>query len=123
LLLPASAELQHNAASATAHARILRNDGVLALATPDKNLVPEIGILGVEIDKQLAPLVPDLSRQYGIIVAARATGAALDVPVLPGDVIVAMNDVPTMTLDYLRTALKRVNQSDPVVLRLSVRAN
>jgi len=93
-------------------------DGVLALATPDKNLIPEIGILGVEIDKQLAPLVPDLRHQYGIIVAARAAGAAHDVPVLPGDVIVALNDTPTMTLDFLRTALKRLNQADPVVLQI-----
>ena len=93
-------------------------DSILALATPDQNLVPEIGILGVEIDKRIAPLVPDLRHQYGIIVAARTSGAARDVPVLPGDVIVAMNDVPTMTLDYLRTALKRLGQADPVVLQV-----
>jgi serine protease Do len=93
-------------------------DSVLALATPDQNLVPEIGILGVEIDKRLAPLVPDLRHEYGIIVAARTSGAAHDVPVLPGDVIVSMNDVPTMTLDYLRTALKRLGPADPVVLQV-----
>jgi serine protease Do len=93
-------------------------DSILALATPDQNLVPEIGILGVEIDKRIAPMVPDLRHQYGIIVAARTSGAARDVPVLPGDVIVAMNDVPTMTLDYLRTALKRLGQADPVVLQV-----
>jgi serine protease Do len=93
-------------------------DSVLALATPDQNLVPEIGILGVEIDKRLAPLVPDLRHQYGIIVAARTSGASRDIAVMPGDVIVAMNDVPTMTLDYLRTALKRLAQADPVVFQI-----
>ena len=93
-------------------------DSVLALATPDQNLVPEIGILGVEIDKRLAPLVPDLRHGYGIIVAARTSGAARDVPILPGDVIVSMNDVPTMTLDYLRTALKRLGPLDPVVFQV-----
>lgn len=93
-------------------------DSVLALATPDQNLVPEIGILGVEIDKRLAPLVPDLRHQYGIIVAARTSGASRDIALTPGDIIVAMNDVPTMTLDYLRTALKRLAQADPVVFQV-----
>src|SRR5271156_3102099 len=46
-------------------------DGVLALATPEKNLVPEIGILGVEIDRRIAPLVTQLRHPYGIIVAAK----------------------------------------------------
>jgi serine protease Do len=93
-------------------------DNVLALATPDENLVPEIGILGVEIDKRLAPLVPDLRHQYGIIVAARTNGAARDLALLPGDVIVEMNGTPTMTLDYLRTALKRLGPADSAVLQI-----
>ncbi|HEY1338694.1 MAG TPA: trypsin-like peptidase domain-containing protein [Bryobacteraceae bacterium] len=93
-------------------------DGVLALATPDKNLVSEIGVLGVEIDKRLAPLVPQLRHPYGIIIAARTSGAAHDIPLVPGDVVLAINNLPTMTLDGLRTALKKLAPGDPVVLQV-----
>jgi S1-C subfamily serine protease len=92
-------------------------DGVLALATIEKNLVPEIGILGVEIDRRVAPLVPQLRHSYGIITAARTAGAR-DIPLLPGDVIISLNDTLTMTLDSLRVALKSLNPSDPVVLQI-----
>ena len=62
--------------------------------------------------------MPDLRHQYGIIVAARTNGAARDLALLPGDVIVEMNGTPTMTLDYLRTALKRLGPADPAVLQI-----
>jgi serine protease Do len=93
-------------------------DGVLALATPEKNLIPEIGVLGVEIDKRLAPLVAQLRHSYGVIVAARTSGASHDVPLLPGDVILSINNSPAMTLDLLRNALKRLGPADPIVLQI-----
>ena len=93
-------------------------DGVLALATPEKNLVPEIGILGVEINDRLAAMVTQLRHKYGIIVAARTSGSPRDVPLLPGDVILSMNTFPTMTLDMLRSALKKLAPADPIVLQI-----
>ena len=93
-------------------------ESVLALATPEKNMVPEIGILGVEIDRNLAPLLPDLKHAYGIITAAKTNIGPRDVPLQPGDVIVSLNDSPTMTLDSFRTALKRLSPTDPVVLQI-----
>jgi len=93
-------------------------DGVLALATPEKNLVQEIGILGVEIDKRIAPMMPELRHKYGIIVAARSSGGGRDVPLMQGDVILSVNTVPTITLDSVRQALKRLARTDPVVLQI-----
>jgi serine protease Do len=93
-------------------------DGVLALATPDKNLIPELGVLGVEIDRRLAPMLPQLRHPYGIIVAAKANGAVHDVPLAQGDVILSVNGLPTSTLDSLRTALKRLSPGDPVTLQV-----
>ena len=93
-------------------------DGAMALATPDKNLVSEIGILGVEIDKKLEPLVGQLRHRYGIIVAARTSGAAREVALMPGDVILELNAVGMMTLDALRTGLKRLKPGDPAVLQV-----
>jgi S1-C subfamily serine protease len=37
---------------------------------------------------------------------------------VPGDVILSLNDSPTMTLDGLRTALQRLAPTDPVVLQI-----
>ncbi len=93
-------------------------DGVLSLATPEKNLVQEIGILGIEIDRQLAPLLPDLRHEYGIVTAARTSGASRDIPLLPGDVILSLNNSPIITLDGLRTALRRLGPADPAVLQI-----
>jgi S1-C subfamily serine protease len=93
-------------------------DGVLALATPDKNLVSELGILGVEIDARLAPMLTQLRNQFGIITAARTSGGNREIPLLPGDVILSLNDLPTMTLEGLRTALQRLAPTDPAVLQI-----
>src|SRR5437016_8701072 len=40
-------------------------DKIAALADPAKNLVPALGILGVEIDKRIAALAPDLRDPFG----------------------------------------------------------
>jgi serine protease Do len=56
-------------------------DSVSAMADPEKSLVPELGIVGVEIDKRIAAAAgKQLRDPYGIIVIARAAGAAGEVP-------------------------------------------
>ena len=93
-------------------------DQVSALADPEKSLIPQLGILGVEIDKKIASMVEDLRDPYGIIVAARAAGAASEVPLLTGDVIRSLNGAPMTTLDALRAALKAVPPGGPIVLQI-----
>ena len=62
-------------------------DAVSAMADPEKNLVPELGILGVEIDERIAAAAAGLRDPYGIIVVARAAGAASDVALQPRDIV------------------------------------
>src|SRR6188508_442765 len=50
-------------------------DAVSATADPERSLVPELGILGVEIDARITASATGLRSGYGIIVAARAAGA------------------------------------------------
>jgi serine protease Do len=89
------------------------------MVNPEKNLIPKLGILGVEIDKKLAPMLPDLRKQYGIVVAARAAGAeGLEVDLRPGDVIYAINNEPTSTVAALTTALSQIKSGDAVVLQV-----
>jgi serine protease Do len=93
-------------------------DQITALADPEKNLIPALGILGVEIDKKIAAMAPDLRDPFGIIVAARAAGAAAEVPLTAGDVIRTLNGEPMTTLDRLRNALQALKPGAPVVLQI-----
>jgi S1-C subfamily serine protease len=93
-------------------------DQVSSLADPEKNLVPQLGILAVEIDKKIASMIEDLRDPYGIIVAARAAGAAGEIPLTTGDVIRTFNGEPMTTLDRLRAALKALPANAPIVLQI-----
>ncbi len=93
-------------------------DQVSALADPEKNLVPQLGILGVEMDRKIASMIEDLRDPYGIIVAARAAGAAAEIPLTTGDVIRSLNGEPMNTLDKLRAALKALPPGAPIVLQI-----
>jgi serine protease Do len=93
-------------------------DQVISLADPGKNLVPVLGILGVEIDYKIASMVSGLREPFGIIVAAKAAGSASEVPLVTGDVIRQLNGQPMTTLDTLRAALKALPPGAPVVLQI-----
>lgn len=93
-------------------------DQITALADPEKNLIPALGILGVEIDQRIAAMTTDLRDPFGIIVAARAAGAASEVPLTTGDVIRTLNGEPMTTLDRLRTTLQALRPGAPVVLQI-----
>jgi S1-C subfamily serine protease len=93
-------------------------DQIAALADPEKNLVPTLGILGVEIDKKIAAMAPDLRDPFGILVAARAAGAGVEVPLSSGDVIRTLNGQPMTTLDRLRSTLKTLPPGASVVLQI-----
>jgi serine protease Do len=93
-------------------------DQISALADPEKNLVRPLGILGIEIDKKVAEMAPDLRDPFGIIVAARSSEAGGEIPLATGDVIRTLNGEPMTTLDRLRTALGNLKPGAPVVLQI-----
>jgi serine protease Do len=93
-------------------------DDVSAMADPEKNLVPELGILGVEIDARVAAAATGLRDPYGIIVVARAAGAGADVPLLPRDIIRTMNRRQMSTMQALREMLKALTPGTPVTLQI-----
>ena len=93
-------------------------DSVSAMADPVKNLVPELGILGVEVEPRIAAAAKGLRDPYGVIVVARAAGAGGEVPLLPRDVIRSVNNRPISTLLVLRDAVKSVKPGSPVTLQI-----
>jgi serine protease Do len=93
-------------------------DSVSSLADPEKNLVPELGLLGVEIDATIAARASGLRAPYGIIVVARAAGAVSEVPLQPRDVIRSVNNKDVSTLQGLREAVRALPPGSPVTLQV-----
>ena len=90
---------------------------------PRQNLVPRLGVLGVNVDKQIAALLPGLRIPSGVVVASTVAGAidARDGGLAPGDVIHAINETRVVSLADLRNALDKLGTGDPVVLQLERR--
>jgi serine protease Do len=87
------------------------------MVDPVKNIVLQLGILGIGIDKDISQLLPDLRRSIGVVVAARAGespyyGDALKL----GDVIYEVNGSPVSSVEALRSALDKLKESDPLTL-------
>ena len=93
-------------------------DSVSALADPEKNLVPELGLLGVEIDSRIAASATGLRDPHGIIVVARAVGATSEVPLQVRDVIRSLNNREVSTLQGLRDAVRGLTPGTPVTLQI-----
>ncbi len=86
---------------------------------PVKDLVPSLGIIGVQIDAKISALVPDLRMASGVIVAARtAFGATVDSGLETGDVIHELNGVTIISLETLSAGIKQIKPGDPVVLQI-----
>ena len=93
-------------------------DSVASLADPSKNLVAELGIIGVEIDSRIAASATGLRDPYGIIVVARAAGSTSDVPLAPRDVIRSVNNQRVPTLAALRESVRSVAPGTPMTLQI-----
>jgi len=94
-------------------------DPLAALASPEKNLVPRLGILCIEIDKDVAQLMPDLRRSYGLIVAAKAPERQTQfVDLQPGDIIHSVNNTPIAQLSTFQAIIEKFQHGDPVVLQI-----
>jgi serine protease Do len=96
-----------------------KEDNLVDLVDPVKNLVRPLDILGIELTLELAQALPDLRIPTGVIVAARTLGARTgEIPLQTGDVIHGLNSTPITTLDGLRAALAAMKMGDPVALQI-----
>jgi serine protease Do len=93
-------------------------DLVSSTADPSKNVVAELGIIGVEIDARIAANATGLRDPFGIIVVARAAGAAGDVPLQPRDIIRSVNNRRVDSLDTLRQIVRAIKPGAPVALQI-----
>ena len=91
----------------------------LEMVRPETNLVPQLDLLGVDLDASVVAALPPLRITTGVLVAAISAAAAPSGDRFqPGDVIHAVNGAPVASLLALRQAVKDMNDGDPIVLQV-----
>ena len=87
------------------------------------NLVPRLGILGVDVDPRLADTVGIVRGRSGVIVASTVADAidSRDGGLAAGDVLYAVNLTRVEGLSSLRAVVDALKPGDPVVIQLERR--
>ncbi len=94
-------------------------DRILSLASGETNFVPQLGLLAVDLDARVAPLLPVLRKLSGAVVAGIvAHTASHDDMLHAGDVIYSVNGVPIAGLADLKAAVQPLRHAQPAVLHL-----
>ena len=92
-------------------------DSLVDSVDPANNLVPHLGIIGVELNATLASSLPEVRIPTGVIVAAKTSGVRSgEVPLQTGDVIHSLNGMKVMGMSDLRNDLEKLTTGDSVVL-------
>ena len=89
------------------------------LVQPSRNLIPELGILALDLDRRIAEMFPSLRIDTGVVIAGRAMDAPFwEEGFLPGDIIHEMNGASIASLEDLRSQLTALKPFDPVVFQI-----
>jgi len=84
------------------------------LVTPEQNLIPRLGVLGLDLTPELARLIPGVRAPRGVVIASVAGDAMADLA--PGDVVYGLNGAPVAGLAELRTSLAALPVGQVAVL-------
>jgi serine protease Do len=94
-------------------------DDVSALADPESSAIRRLGILGIDVGDDTAALTQDLRIPYGVFVAARMqVSSGNDVPLVPGDVVHAINGTPVTSVDTLRALVDDAKADTEMILQI-----
>ena len=89
------------------------------LANPEDNLIPNLGILAIEITPDIAVLLPSPRKLGGVLVAARSVDAPFsDGGLIPGDIIFQLNGSQVNSLKKLHQEASKLASNSPVVLQV-----
>jgi serine protease Do len=94
-------------------------DELAVLADPEASAVAKLGIFGVEVGADTASLTRDLRIPSGVLVAARMQlSSGNDVPLSPGDVVHAVNNVSVRSVDALRVLVADAKADSELILQI-----
>jgi len=94
-------------------------DQLSDLANLEKNVVPALGIVGMDITPRVADMVGSLRLESGVIVVAKAAETSgSESPLDIGDVIHSVDGKTVAGIDDLRAALNALGPDTPVVLQV-----
>ena len=92
---------------------------VLSLISEDGNMLAKLGILAIDLDEKVTPLIPTTRRLNGVVVAGIvADVSSHDEPLLAGDVIYGVNNQPVRSLADLQAAVRDLPHGRPVALQI-----
>ena len=116
-----SLEIQRGANKLTKRVAVLQRppDREQLLSKLEGALVPRLGVLAVDLDEKVTPLLPQLRRFAGVVVVGvTEQGSGFTDRLLPGDVIYSVNGAAVGSLKELEAALSSRTDAAPVAVQL-----
>lgn len=116
-------EIQRGSEERTVQVQVAERPGdpqlFAELVRPEENLIPKLGILAIDLDRNIMRMLPALRIETGVVVAmTAAAGPSWQGQFFPGDVIHAVNNLPITNLDQLRAVVQPLQFGDAVVVQL-----
>jgi len=114
-------DIQRGKGKMTVPVVVLRKDkgraDLAELVSRDAQLVRRLGILALPLDDKVTPILPDLRRLNGVVVAAIPVEyAAFNPGLVTGDVIYEVNTARVASLDELTSVLNAKKTGDAIAL-------
>ncbi len=94
-------------------------DLLMDATDPDKSLVPQLGVLAVDITDRLRSAIGETRIAGGVVVVGRAANLIVsDSGLQTGDIIHALNTKPIDSVETLRSAVRELKPGAAVVLQI-----
>lgn len=94
-------------------------DRILSLVTGDQNVIAQLGIVAVELDERVTPLLPTPRKLSGVVVAGVIAQITPHEDGLhSGDIIYAVNGLPVNGLAQLRDALAKIRHGQTIAVHI-----
>ena len=94
-------------------------DLLMDATDPDKSLVPQLGVLAVDITDQLRSAIGTTRIAGGVVVVGRAANLIVsDSGLQTGDIIHSLNTKPIDSVETLRSAVRELEPGAAVVLQI-----
>ncbi|TDI87975.1 MAG: PDZ domain-containing protein [Caldithrix sp.] len=91
------------------------------MVSPERNLIPRLGILALDLDETISRMLPPLRVKTGVVVANRANLLYEQDELLPGDVIHFVNNQEINSLEDLKAFVGSLAAFDAVVFQVERR--